>query len=131
MPIVEKAEGDISSKTIQEGDSTIETADKIFSFVEQNPDFPGGQNALMDFINSNLKYPEAEKLKRVSGFVMVRFVVDENGKLIAPVISKGINPNLDAEALRVVNMLPNFNPGKQNGKPVKVYFNMPIRFKLP
>lgn len=103
---------------------------QIFSFVEQMPEFPGGDNELMKFIGANVKYPNMERDNDIQGKVIVRFVVDEEGKVTDATVLRGVSPGLDKEALRVVNMLPNFKPGKQQGKPVKVYYNLPLVFKL-
>lgn len=131
MPIATKGEGDISVKTVQEGETTVNTTPKVYSFVEEMPEFPEGEKVLQDFVNRNLVYPELEKTNKVQGTVMVRFLINEEGAVSDPTIIRGVSPGLDKEAVRIVKMLPNFTPGKQQGKPVKVYFHMPIRFKLP
>lgn len=130
MPIVEKVEGDISAKTIQEGDTTVNTAPKIFSFVEQMPEFPGGNEALNAFIQNNIQYPEYEKHELIMGKVFVRFIVNEDGHISNATVQRGVTENLDKEALRVVSLLPAFKPGLQQGKAVKVYYIAPIMFKL-
>src|ERR1043165_2016507 len=103
---------------------------RVFTFVEQNPEFPGGDGALIKFIQRNLKYPKLERKKNIEGKVLVRFIVNEDGQVSDAYVAKGVSPGLDKEAVRVVSMLPKFKAGKQQGKPIKVYFNIPIVFKL-
>lgn len=94
------------------------------------PEFPGGQNALLQFLKENIKYPEQEKKNGVEGRVVVRFMVSETGEVLHAVVVKSVSPGLDAEALRVVSRLPEFKPGTQNGVPVQTYFTLPVLFKL-
>lgn len=98
--------------------------------VETMPEFPGGQDALMLFLKDNIKYPEYERSKGIQGKVLIQFIVSETGEVSNAKVVKGVSPALDAEALRVVSMLPKFKPGTQNGVPVQVFFNLPITFKL-
>ena len=86
--------------------------------------FPGGQHALREFLNENIKYPEQAKKDSITGRVVVKFVVEENGSITNPQIVRGIHPLLDAEALHVVNLMPKWKPGKQG------VFILPITFKL-
>jgi TonB family protein len=101
-----------------------------FTFVEQMPEFVGGVNALMNFMQSNVKYPAEAKQNGVEGKVMVQFIVDEQGKVIEPKIIKGIGYGCDEEALRVINLLKEWKPGRHNGKAVKVKMVIPFVFKL-
>lgn len=103
---------------------------KIWEAVEQPPQYPGGDAALMECINSNLHYPPEALEKNIQGTVVLMLIVDENGKVTDPKVMRSKHPALDAEALRVVKHLDTFTPGKQAGKPVSVYFTLPIRFKL-
>jgi TonB family protein len=103
---------------------------KVFSFVEQVAEFPGGQQAMNDFISKNLKYP-AEALKSgKEGLVVVQFVVDRNGKIFDPAVVKPLGPEFDEETLRLVKSFPDFRPASQNGKPVEFRLTLPIRFGL-
>jgi len=104
--------------------------DTIFSFVDQMPEFPGGDKAMMSFIGRNVAYPESERVNNIEGKVLLRFVVDTDGSVTNATVLKHVSPGIDSEAIRVVKMLPNFVPGKQDGKPVKVYYNLPVRFML-
>ncbi len=101
-----------------------------FAVVEDKPVFPGGDAALMKFIADNTKYPEIAKENGIQGRVFIQFVIDKTGRVTKVQVAKGVDPYLDAEAKRVVAMLPNWTPGKQRGKAVPVTFVVPINFKL-
>jgi TonB family protein len=101
-----------------------------FVVVEEMPMFPGGDAELLKFIAQNTVYPENAKLNNVQGKVIVRFCVTETGNVALATVLKGVDPELDQEALRVVNILPAFKPGKQGGKDVPVWYMVPISFTL-
>lgn len=101
--------------------------DVTFGEVEQMPEFPGGMSALLQFLSDNINYPKGAE--DVSGRVVVRFVVDKDGSVRDPEILKSVDPLLDAEALRVVGLLPKFTPGRLDNKPVAVHYALPISFK--
>jgi len=101
-----------------------------FVVVEQMPLFPGGDAELLKFIGENTHYPDSAKAKGIQGRVIVRFIVNTEGKAEGATILKGVDPLLDAEALRVVGTLPAFTPGKQGGEPVNVWYMVPITFTL-
>jgi TonB family protein len=101
-----------------------------FVVVEEMPMFPGGDGALLKYIAENTHYPEYAKTNMITGRVIIRFVVGKEGKALEPTVLKGVDPSLDAEAIRVVSSLPVFSPGKQGGKPVPVYYMVPITFSL-
>jgi TonB family protein len=98
--------------------------------VEEMPLFPGGDSSLLAFISKNTKYPDAAKANNIQGKVIARFCVTEAGGVDRISILKGVDPELDAEAVRVINKLPEFKPGKQGGKPVPVWYMVPITFAL-
>jgi len=105
--------------------------DPVYETVKTMPEFVGGFDALVKYLVANIKYPEDAKKKHITGTVFVTFVVDKNGKVTKPAVLKGVDPLLDAEALRVVAAMPNWNPGRNDaGKVVKVQFNLPIKFAL-
>lgn len=112
----------------------VETEEEVepisFAVVEEKPTFPGGEAELLKFIAENTKYPEIAKENGIQGRVFVQFVIDKNGNVTNVTIARGVDPYLDAEAIRVVKMLPKWTPGKQRGKPVPVTFVVPINFKL-
>jgi TonB family protein len=101
-----------------------------FVVVEQMPMFPGGDEALLKFIGENTIYPESAKNQSIQGKVIVRFCVGPKGDVALASVIKGVSPELDAEAVRVVNKLPEFKPGTQGGKAVPVWYMVPIAFTL-
>ena len=103
---------------------------KVFHVVEQMPQFPGGQSAMMKFIADSLRYPSVVCTGGVEGRVVVQFVVDCEGNILNPLVVRSVDPLLDREAIRLVKSMPKWIPGRQNGKPVCVIYNVPIRFKL-
>jgi len=98
--------------------------------VDEMPQFAGGDSALIAFIAQNTVYPEEAKKNGIQGKVMVRFCVTEKGNVARVSLLKGVNPDLDAESMRVVKTLPQFKPGRHEGKEVSVWFTLPITFKL-
>jgi TonB family protein len=101
-----------------------------FAVIEEKPEFPGGNAALMQFLGSNTKYPEYAKENGIQGRVFVAFVIDKDGKVIDVEILRGVHKILDKEAIRVVSSMPDWSPGIQKGKAVKVRYQVPINFKL-
>ena len=99
-----------------------------FSYVEQMPVFPEGQAAMYKFIYDNITYPEIAKQNGISGQVIVQFVILSDGTLTKAKVIRGIGGGCNEEALRVVNAMPKWNPGKHNGRPVPVTFTLPIKF---
>lgn len=104
--------------------------EKIFVAVEQPAEFPGGQAAMMKWLSNNIRYPESAQQNGISGRVVVKFVVEKDGSIGSPTIVKGVDRDLDQEALRVVKRMPKWQPGKNNGQPVRSYFNLPVTFRL-
>lgn len=102
----------------------------VFFIVEEMPEFPGGQLALRTFIAQSIKYPVIAQENGIQGKVFVNFVVGKDGTISQAKIFRGVDPSLDKEALRVVNSLPKWKPGKQGGKPVRVSYTVPINFVL-
>jgi len=117
--------------TIELMKDNIREKDDIYETPEQMPQYPGGDMELLKFIATNAQYPEAAKLEKAEGRVIVRFIVNTKGKVKEAEVMEGVHPVLDAEALRVVNMLKRFIPGSHGGKPVNVYYTLPITFSLP
>ena len=112
--------------------STAQTKkkDMVFDVVEVMPQFPGGQIAMLQYLMKNIKYPEQAMKEGIQGRVAVRFIVEKDGSIsdVKPVLS--VHPLLNKEAVRVVESMPKWSPGKHNGKPVRVRFNLPVMFKL-
>jgi protein TonB len=105
-------------------------AEEIFTFVEEYPEFPGGDKALREYILNNIKYPEVARTSGITGTVYVQFVVEKDGSISDVKVVRGIGGGCDEEAVRVVKSMPRWKPGKQRGQPVRVYFTLPIEFKL-
>ena len=103
---------------------------KVFTYVEQMPVFPGGEQALQRYILDHFKYPQVSLEDGVQGTIMVRFVVKENGTVGEVQILKGLDSYCDKEAKRVISNLPRFTPGRQQGKPVKVWYQIPVRLTI-
>jgi len=103
----------------------------IYEKAEKMPQYPGGDMELLKFIAMNTQYPESATTEKAQGKVIVKFIVDTEGKVKDAVIFKGVHPALDAEALRVVSKLERFIPGTDGGTPVNVYYYLPITFSLP
>jgi len=114
---------------VQEEEAEVQEQE-IFQVVENAPAFPGGDGARMKFLQENIKYPQMAKESGIQGTVYVTFVVERSGAVTDVKILRGIGGGCDEEALRVVNNMPKWEPGKQRGKPVRVQFNMPIKFTL-
>ena len=104
--------------------------DEIFVAVEQQAEFPGGQAALMKWLSNNIRYPESAQANDIQGRVIVKFVVEKDGSIGTATIAKGVDKDLDREALRVVKKMPKWQPGKNNGVAVRSYFTLPVTFKL-
>ena len=115
---------------INEPSEQDSNSEQIFYEAEQDPQFPGGLPGLMNFINDNLRYPAYAKANDIQGRVVVQFVVKKDGSIGQVKVVRKKNPDLDAEAVRVVKTLPKFIPGKMNGKPVNVWFTLPVTFKI-
>ena len=109
---------------------TTEAPDKVYNIVEQMPNFPGGEEALMKFINEHIKYPQSALEQGTQGTVMLRFVVTSTGDIGEVQILKGLDQDCNDEAKRVVKSLPKFNPGMQRGRPVSVWYTAPVRFVI-
>jgi len=103
---------------------------KIFEVVEVQPQFPGGQAALMEYLKSHVKYPVVAQENGVQGRVTVQFVVEKDGSVTAVKAVKSVDPSLDKEACRVVASMPKWSPGKQNGQSVRVRYHVPVVFRL-
>ena len=101
-----------------------------FNVVEDMPAFPGGMEAMMEFLIENVKYPADAKKQKVDGRVLVNFVVEKDGSITEVKVIKPTFPSLDAEAVRVVKAMPKWKPGYQKGQAVRVQFTMPINFSL-
>ena len=104
--------------------------EKVYDMVEQMPEYPGGMPALIEFLKSNMKYPKDAETQKVEGKVLVLFVVETDGSISDVKVAKKVFPSLDAEAVRVVQAMPKWAPGKIKGRSVKVRYTLPIMFRL-
>jgi len=116
--------------------SSVEVKDEeiveaeIFTVVEESPSFPGGEEARIRFLQENIEYPQMARESGIQGTVYMTFVVEPSGSVSAVRVLRGIGGGCDEEAIRVIQKMPKWNPGKQRGKPVRVQFTMPIKFTL-
>ena len=102
----------------------------VFTVAEQMPIFPGGEAALLRYVSEHTKYPSIALEQEIQGVVTIRFVVTPTGAVGDVFVVQGLDPECDREAVRVVKSLPRFTPGKQQGKPVAVWYTLPVRFEI-
>lgn len=138
---------EVEDNTLQETEVTQETKvepirqveeevektseEEIFMVVEENPEFPGGVKKMYEFIGKNLQYPPLARENNIQGKIVVNFVVDKDGSITnVKVVSKPLGWGCEEEAIRVVKMMPKWKPGMQRNKPVRVSYNLPIKFQL-
>ena len=115
---------------VKEPDPEPVKEEEIFVAVEQQPEFPGGTASLMNWLASNVRYPQMALENGISGRVIVKFVVEKDGSVSGVTLVRGVDKDLDREAIRVVKSMPKWQPGKNNGQAVRCYFNLPVNFKL-
>ena len=115
-----------------EGEEVIEQSesDKVFEVAEKMPSFPGGQDALFDFIEKNIKYPKVAEDNGIQGRVILTFIVKKDGSLSDVRVAKSVDPSLDKEAVRIIKSMPKWNPGIHRGRYVNVKFTVPVTFRL-
>lgn len=130
----EQKDGVETDELVSTSKSAIKTESveeaKIFFIVEEMPEFPGGDSVRSEWLAENINYPLIAQENGIQGKVYVSFVVTEDGSITNAKIEKGVDPILDQEALRVVNQMPKWKPGKQRGQEVNVSFTVPINFAL-
>ena len=119
----------VNEKVVDEVPPKVEET-KVFDVVEQMPSFKGGDAALMEYLNKNIKYPVIAEENGIQGRVVTTFVVERDGTINDVKVIKSVDPSLDKEAVRVVRSMPKWNPGKQNGSAVRVKFTLPVTFRL-
>jgi protein TonB len=107
-----------------------EVTEEIFVVVEEQPEFPGGNAAMMKFLSDNIKYPVIAQENGIQGRVITNFVVERDGSITDVQVVRGVDPSLDKEAVRVIQSMPKWKPGKQRGSPVRVRFTLPVVFRL-
>ena len=104
-------------------------SEKVYNSCQVMPQFPGGEKAMMEFIATNLKYPQQAVKDDVQGMVLVDFVINTEGKATDPKIVRSLSPECDAEVIRVVSLMPAWTPGQQDGETVNVKYTLPVMFK--
>ncbi len=137
-PAIEKTNGVQTSKEVQNQADTVKKSTalfvpgigRVYSKVEQMPQFPGGEKEMMKFIMDNMKYPPKAKEMGIQGTVIASFIVNDKGKVVKVKIVRGIGSGCDEEALRVIKSMPDWTPGKQGGKAVNVSYLLPVKFTL-
>ena len=133
--LVVNAEVDENTQNIEIVPVQIEEDDEedeitIFTVVENDPEFPGGMEALYKYLAQNIKYPQLARDNNITGKVYVTFVVERDGSIANPKVLRDIGGGCGAEAIRVIKSMPKWTPGKQRGKAVRVQFNLPVNFSL-
>lgn len=123
-----KAQQDVVISDVSNDEEVAE--EEIFVFVEENPSFPGGESALYEYLYKNIKYPDLARENNITGTVVIKFVVEKDGSITKASILREIGGGCGKEALRVVNTLPKWKPGKQSGRPVRTEFTLPVQFEL-
>ena len=119
---------EITPVVVEEEEDEAET--QIFTVVENDPEFPGGMEALYKYLAQNIKYPQLARDNNITGRVYVTFVVEKDGSIANPKVLRDIGGGCGQEAIRVVKSMPKWTPGKQRGKAVRVQFNLPVNFSL-
>ena len=120
----------ISDVVVEVKKPVVDKPEEVFTSVEQMPQFPGGDEALMKFLSSHINYPPMAAENNVQGKVILQFVVGKDGRVGEVKIARSVDKDLDKEAVRVVKSLPKFIPGRQNGQAVPVWYTLPVSFKL-
>lgn len=122
--------GEVNELVIESKAKKAQNADEVFVVVENNPEFPSGTDGLMKFISENVKYPAEAQEKGIQGRVICTFIIGKDGSVSDVQVVRGVDPLLDAEAVRVLSSMPNWKPGKQRGQEVAVRYTFPVVFRL-
>ena len=131
LPIMFRLSNDSSdSKAAETPRKAIVDENGIHQVCEEMPEFPGGMQECMKWLGKNINYPAEAKEKGTQGRVIIQFVVEKDGSITEAKVARGVDPLLDAEALRVINSSPKWKPGKQGGQPVRVKYTIPVAFRL-
>ena len=120
----------VQTNVDQQVTTTSDQDKKVYKSVDQMPQFPGGEVALMKYLQSEIKYPMNAAKNNIQGRVIVQFVIDKNGEIGEVKVLRSVDEEVDAEAVRVIKSLPKFNPGRQNGEAVSVWYTLPVSFKI-
>jgi TonB family protein len=117
-------------KAQQGGESGRADVDAVYVNVQEMPQYPGGNNVLLEYLRANIKYPAICRENRIQGRVLVSFIINKDGSIEAPRVVRGVHEALDYEALRVISEMPVWEPGRLNGEPVRVMYTIPVNFRL-
>lgn len=128
MPVVFNLQGKKDAKSNPK--EVQPDANGVYEVVDKMPEFPGGMQKLMEYISKNIKYPAEAQTAGKQGRVIVQMIIDDNGKITNPRVLQGVDPLLDTEAIRLINSMPNWKPGMEKGKAVKVKYTIPVVFRL-
>lgn len=127
---VQKKQRTPSAKKTEQAKPAKQKEEKVYDIAEQQPSFPGGPFALMKYLRDNIRYPESAMEAQVQGRVTVQFVVEKDGSISDVRVLRSVDPSLDKEAIRLVEAMPRWTPGKQNGATVRVRYRVPVLFRL-
>ncbi len=130
MEAIDDNDAPVDIAPIIEQKAEVTTDSEVFIVVEQMPEFPGGVNAMRAYLAKNVKYPVVALENGMQGTVYISFVVNQDGSIVDVTVLRGVDASLDKEAVRVVQSMPSWKPGKQGGKAVRVSYQVPISFKL-
>jgi len=119
-----------SSADKQQSSGHATSKENLNQDIEQHPEFPGGLKKFYQYLSRNINYPREDRKKKIEGTVFMSFVVEKDGRLTDVFVTKGVSPQIDAEAVRVISASPKWNPGIQFGKPIRVRYNINVNFKL-
>ena len=129
--VPEAEEQAIEENTVEQApEEPVPEPKKIYKSVEQMPEFPGGAEGLMKYLQENIKYPPEAAKNNIGGRVVLQFVIDETGQVGDVKVVRSVSEEIDAEAVRVIKTLPKFEPARQDGEPVAVWYTLPVAFKL-
>ena len=120
----------IAVDTIQAADDDSVAPGEMFIDNEELPEYPGGNEAMQEYIKSNKRYPQEAMDRGIAGRVIVQFIVEEDGTLTEGKVVKPVDPQLDAEAIRIMRSMPKWEPGETRGKPIRMRFTFPVTFRL-
>lgn len=131
FPVTFKLDGSAVQPVAGKNEATVQgtVEEPVFQVVEEQPEYPGGVSALMEFLAKSIKYPEDAEKEGIQGRVIVQFVIDKDGSVMAPKVVRSVHPSIDAEAMRVVSSMPKWKPGVQRGQAVKVRYTLPLSFR--
>lgn len=121
---------EVKTESLVPEKDTVATSEPAYIEVEESPKFPGGDAGRIRFLQENINYPKKARKKGIQGTVYVSFIIEKSGHVSEAWVVRGIGGGCDEEAIRVIKKMPRWKPGKQSGKPVRVQFNMPLKFTL-